>query len=308
MKNKASLFFILISAVVLYPFIVLAQSALVFQSDFGLKDGAVAAIKGVAYSIDQNLKMYDITHEIPSFDIWSAAYQLKMTAPYWPPGTVFVSIVDPGVGTTRKSIVLKTETGHYFISPDNGTLTLVADEMGTAEVRTIDESRYRRPGSEESYTFHGRDIYAYTGALLASGIITFEDIGPVLGIDIISIPYQKATFDGTAILGTIPILDVQYGNVWTNINKKTFQQLGVKKGDVLAVQIKHKDKTVLALKIPYVNTFGDVPVGNNLAYLNSLLNLSFAINQGNFAEIHKVSSGPEWQVIIRKDKKLKMVH
>lgn len=298
MKKLACLLILVV--VVLIPFQVWAQSALVFQSDFGLKDGAVASMKGVAFGVNPDLKMYDITHEIPAFDIWAGAYQLKMTAPYWPADTVFVSVVDPGVGTERKSIVLKTKTGHYFVSPDNGTLTLIAEEMGTAEVRTIDESRYRRPGSEESYTFHGRDVYAYTGAHLASGKISFEEVGPVLEIEIISIPYQKATFDGTAVRGTIPILDVQYGNVWTNIDKETFQQLGVEKGDILAVQIKHGDEAVFEGKIPYVNTFGDVPEGDKLAYFNSLLNLSFAINWGNFAATHEVSSGPDWQVIIKK--------
>src|SRR5574342_921059 len=93
------------------------QAALVFQTDFGLKDGAVACMKGVAFGVDPNLKMFDVTHEIPNYDIWAAAYQLKQTAPYWPPGTVFVSVVDPGVGTERKSIVAKTKTGHYFVTP-----------------------------------------------------------------------------------------------------------------------------------------------------------------------------------------------
>ncbi len=298
MKKIASL--IMLLCVVFMPYHAWAESALVFQTDFGVKDGAVASMKGVAYGVSPDVKMYDITHDIPAFDIWSGAYQWKMTAPYWPAGTVFVSVVDPGVGTERKSIVLKTKTGHYFVTPDNGTATLVAEEMGIAEVRVIDESRYRRPGSEESYTFHGRDVYAYTGAHLASGKISFEEVGSPLEIEIITIPYQKATFDGTAVLGTIPILDVQYGNVWTNIGKETFQQLGVEKGAMLAVQIKKGDEVVFEGKIPYVNTFGDVPEGEMLAYINSLLNLSFAINWGNFAGTHGVSSGPEWSVNVEK--------
>src|SRR5512145_23370 len=111
-----------------------AQSALVLQSDFGLKDGAVACMKGVAFGVDHNLKIFDLTHEIPNYNIWEAAYQLKQTAPFWPPGTVFVSVVDPGVGTERKSVVMKTNSGHYFVSPDNGTLTLVAEDLGIAAV------------------------------------------------------------------------------------------------------------------------------------------------------------------------------
>jgi hypothetical protein len=244
--------------------------------------------------------MYDITHEIPAFDIWAAAYQLKMTMPYWPAGTVFVSVVDPGVGTERKSIVLKTQTGHYVVTPDNGTVTLIAEEMGIEEVRGIDETKYRRPGSEKSYTFHGRDLYAYTGAHLASGEVSFEAIGPVLDTDVIMIPYQQPTFDGTAVLGTIPILDVQFGNVWTNIDEATFQQLGVDTGEQLNVQITHGDTLVFEGVMAFVNTFGDVPEGENLAYMNSLLNLAFAINMDNFAATYGFASGPDWHVKITK--------
>jgi S-adenosylmethionine hydrolase len=114
----------------------------------------------VAVSVDPTLRLENLTHEIPAFNIWEGAYRLNTTAPYWPAGTVFVSVVDPGVGTERRSVVLKTRSGHYFVSPDNGTLTLVAEDLGIAAVREIDESRYRLPGSEQSYTFHGRDVYS----------------------------------------------------------------------------------------------------------------------------------------------------
>src|ERR1700686_2286120 len=92
----------------------------VFQTDFGLKDGAVSEMKGVAMGVSTDLKLFDLTHEIPAYNIWEAAYRLEQTVRYWPPGTVFVSVVDPGVGTTRKSVVLKTKTGHFIVTPDNG--------------------------------------------------------------------------------------------------------------------------------------------------------------------------------------------
>lgn len=147
--------------------VVWLQNALVFQSDFGLEEPAVASMKGVAYGVSPELKMFDITHEIPVFNIWEAAYRLNQTAKYWPAGTVFVSVVDPGVGTDRQSVVLKTKSGHFFVSPDNGSLTLVAETLGIAAVRKIDEAVNRLEGSERSHTFHGRDVYAYTGARLA---------------------------------------------------------------------------------------------------------------------------------------------
>lgn len=290
-----SIQFLLLLATAVWP-----QAALVFQTDFGLKDGAVACMKGVAFGVDPNLRMFDVTHEIPAYNIWEAAYQLKQTAPYWPPGTVFVSVVDPGVGTARKSVVAKTKTGHYFVTPDNGTLTFIAEDMGIAEVREIDEKVNRLPGSEKSYTFHGRDVYAYTGARLAAGVITFAQVGPPLAAKIVMIPYEKPRFENGAVWGNIPILDVQYGNIWTNIDEATFKKLGVEYGAMVTVQITSTGRVLYAGKMPYVRSFGDVPVGQPLLYINSLLNVSFAINQDSFAQIHQISSGPDWQVKIEK--------
>src|SRR5450631_2420773 len=224
---------------------VAAQNKIVvFQSDFGLKDGAVSAMKGVAMGVSADLKLFDLTHEIPAYNIWEAAYRLEQTVPYWPPGTVFVSVVDPGVGTTRKSVVLKTKTGQFIVTPDNGTLTLIAASQGIAEVRQIDEVLNRRKNSQESYTFHGRDVYAYTGARLAAGMITYEQVGAKLPNEVVEIPYQLAVKEGNKIKGTISILDVQYGNIWTNIGGPLFNQLGLKYGDLLHVEIFHNHDNI----------------------------------------------------------------
>ncbi|WP_128547514.1 SAM hydrolase/SAM-dependent halogenase family protein [Larkinella soli] len=275
----------------------LAQNkAVVFQSDFGLKDGAVSAMKGVAFGVSPDLRLFDLTHEIPAYNIWEAAYRLQQTAPYWPAGTVFVSVVDPGVGSARKSVVLKTRSGHYFVTPDNGTLTLVAPLLGIESVREIDEAVNRRRDSGKSYTFHGRDVYAYTAARLAAGTITFEQVGPELAKEVVRIPHQPPVFEKGLIKGSIPVLDIQYGNIWTNIGEDTFRKLSIKHGDVLNVRIRKGAQTVFDGKMPFVSTFASVPEGSNLAYLNSLLNLSFAVNMGNFSEHHKVYSGPEWVV------------
>jgi S-adenosylmethionine hydrolase len=268
----------------------------VYQSDFGLKDGAVSEMRGVAVSVDPSLRLENLTHEIPAFDIWQGAYRLAQTAPYWPPGTVFVSVVDPGVGTDRKSVVLKTRSGHYFVSPDNGTLTLVAQDLGIEGVREIDESRYRRAGSEGSYTFHGRDVYSYAAAYIASGKTSFEDIGPELPAQVVTIDYQKPEIQGDVVSGNIPILDVQFGNLWTNIDRATFERLGVEKGNELEVRIFNGDALAFEGAMPYVSTFGDVPQGEPLLYINSVDNLSAAINWGDFAGTHGISSGPEWRI------------
>lgn len=268
----------------------------VFQSDFGLKDGAVSAMKGVASGVSPDLKLYDLTHEIPAYNIWEAAYRLQQTVPYWPAGTVFVSVVDPGVGTTRKSVVLKTNTGQFIVTPDNGTLTLIAESLGIAEVREIDEAVNRRKDSRKSYTFHGRDVYAYTGARLAAGAIAYEQVGPVLPKEVVKIPYQQATLESGKLKGNISILDVQYGNIWTNINGDLVNQLHPQYGDILHVSIFHSGKKVYEGDAPYSQTFGAVAKGKPLSYLNSLLQLSFALNQGSFANTYHIGSGSEWSV------------
>ena len=276
------------------------RNILVFQSDFGLKDGAVAAMKGVSCSVSDNLQIYDLTHEIAAYNISEAAYRLNQSASYWPAGTVFVSIVDPGVGSTRKSIVMKTKTGHYFVTPDNGTLTLIAESMGIEDVREIDETTNRLKGSNESYTFHGRDVYAYTGARLASKAITFEQVGNVLDGDIVRLPGMNPDVKGNEIVGNIPVLDVQYGNVWTNIDKTTLEKIGVKAGDSLSVSISFGADKKYENTILFGNTFSDVPVGSELAYMNSLLKLSIAIRQGNFAAKYQVSTGDRWIITVAK--------
>src|SRR3954470_22098176 len=135
---------LLLGCIFFMQFISAQNKIVVFQTDYGLKDGAVAAMKGVALGVSSDLKLFDLTHEIPAYNIWEAAYRLQQTVEYWPAGTVFVSVVDPGVGTNRKSVVLKTKSRHFIVTPDNGTLTLVAESLGIDEVREIDEAVNRR--------------------------------------------------------------------------------------------------------------------------------------------------------------------
>lgn len=279
------------------------KSALVFLTDFGLKDGAVSAMKGVAFGTDPELKMFDVTHDIPSYDIWEGAYRFKQTCSFWSKGTVFVGVVDPGVGTERNSIVLKTKDGYYFVGPDNGLFGLVAEDMGIEEVRKIDEKKNRLEGSEKSYTFHGRDIFAYVGARLASGQIEFKDVGPKLKNEIVTIPYQKATIKDKTVMGNIPVLDVQYGNVWSNIPDELFGKLDPKVGDLFKVEISEGDKVVYKGEVPFADSFGDVEEGKPLLYYNSLLNVSAAINMDSFAEVNGVSSGAEWTIKVTKIEK-----
>jgi hypothetical protein len=270
----------------------------VYETDFGLKDGAVSAMRGVARGVERGLVLEDLTHEIPAFNIWEGAYRLDQTAAYWPAGTVFVAVVDPGVGTGRKDLVLETRSGHLFVAPDNGLLTLVAEHLGVAAVHVIDRERSRLPGSETSYTFFGRDLFSYTGARLAAGKVTIDEVGPPLDGEMVRFEYQRAEAGDGKVLGTIPVLDVQYGNVWTNIDRATFETLGLAKGDLARVVIRIEEDEVWASDVPYVDTFGDVPEGDPLLYLNSLDNVALAINYGDFASTFGIGSGPAWRIEI----------
>jgi S-adenosylmethionine hydrolase len=272
-----------------------ARTPLVLLTDFGTQDGAVSAMKGVAYSVSQDLLISDLSHENPS--IFAGAYRLYQAEQFWPDGTVFVSVVDPGVGTKRLSVVLKTRTGHYFVGPNNGLLWLVAERDGIEGLRQIDERVNRRPGSDDSHTFHGRDVFVYTGARLAAGVIGFDQVGPVLSPQsLISLTYRKPERAGNKVSGIVPVLDVQFGNVWTNIPKSLFDELHVALGAPLHVRIYHGDKLVDDEVVPYERTFGDVPVGKPLLYINSLLDVAVALNQGSYAAAHSIDSGPDWSI------------
>lgn len=276
----------------------------VFQSDFGLSDQAVSAMHGVALGVDKNLKVEDLTHDIPAYNIWEGAYRLDAVADFWPENTVFVSVVDPGVGSERKSVVLKTKTNHYFVTPDNGTLTLVAQRLGIAEVREIDEKVNRLKGSEASHTFHGRDVYAYTGARLAASAISFEQVGPKLAPEVFSIPFAAAHIKNNTLIGGIPILDPSYGNVWTNIPMSLLLSL-TKAKDYAAlytqdfiVTVSQGEKTLVSETISFERSFAGVSEGQPLLYVNSLENLALALNQGSFAGKFNVQAGGEWRIEI----------
>jgi S-adenosylmethionine hydrolase len=279
--------------------------ALVYQTDFGTADGAVSAMYGVAYGVDPALRISNLTHDIPQYDIWEASYRLVQTIAYWPAGTVFVSVVDPGVGSHRRSVVVRTKTGQIIVTPDNGALTHVKLHHGIAEARLIDETKNRLKGSELSYTFHGRDVYAYTGARLASGAMSFEDSGPALDpAGIVELPHSPAYREGDAVTGTIDVLDVRFGSLWSNIPYSLFSELGVGHGGRLEIAIKNDTRELYRNTMTYAQSFAAVNVGEPLVYINSILNLAVAINQGSFARAYNVGTGLSWKISVRKAPRL----
>lgn len=276
-------------------------NALVLQSDFGMADGAVSAMYGVALGVDPTLRVFDLTHDIPQYDIWEASYRLIQTIAYWPAGTVFVSVVDPGVGSDRRSVVVRTGGGQFVVTPDNGTLTHVKRMMGITEARVIDETVNRLPGSGASYTFHGRDVYVYTGARLAAGVIDYAGVGPQVPTDsLVELPVIPSVYDGERVSGTIDVLDVRFGSLWTNIPRSQFELLGVHQGDRVEVTIQNDTRTIYRNLLAYARSFADVYVGEPLVYVNSLDCMAVAINQGSFARAYGIGTGTGWKLSLRR--------
>lgn len=279
----------------------MTNNFLVLQTDFGLADGAVAAMYGVAYTVDPKLTIANLTHEIPAYDIFAASYRLLQTIKYWPPQTVFVSVVDPGVGSARKSVVAKTKTGHYIVTPDNATLTHVANHIGLESVKEIDEIKNRLPHSEESHTFHGRDVYVYNGAKLAQDETYYNDLKNEIAIsEITSFELGELRLVDHKIYGTIDILDIRFGSLWTNIPSSMLKEAGIQNGDTISVTIYHNGIKHYQNHILFGHSFADVAVGEPVGYINSLLNLGVAINQQNFSETYGVGTGIDWNIEINK--------
>lgn len=277
------------------------NNLLVLQSDFGLVDGAVSAMIGVALEESPTLKIHHLTHDITPYNIFEGSYRLFQTVDYWPEGTTFVSVVDPGVGSKRKSVVAKTAKNQYIVTPDNGTLSFIKKHVGIVAIREISEVANRRQNTEHSYTFHGRDVYAYTGAKLASGHITFEEVGPELSVEpIVELPVVATIIEDHLVKGAIDILDVRFGSLWTSITREEFYKLEPEFGDRFEVTIYHADMLVYQNQVVYGKSFADVRIGQPILYINSLYRLGLAINQGSFAKAYNVGVGSSWTIEIKK--------
>ncbi|HEM6457666.1 S-adenosyl-l-methionine hydroxide adenosyltransferase family protein [Streptococcus suis] len=279
----------------------MSNNLLVLQSDFGLVDGAVSAMIGVALQESRDLVVHHLTHDITPYNIFEGSYRLFQTVEYWPEGTSFVSVVDPGVGSKRKSVVALTEQNHYIVTPDNGTLSFIKKYVGIKAVREISEVANRRANTEHSYTFHGRDVYAYTGAKLASGHISFEEVGPELSVDkIVEIPTVPTEVGSDYVKGAIDILDVRFGSLWTSITREEFYTLQPQFEDRFEVTIYNNDMLVYQNQVTYGKSFADVRIGQPLIYINSLYRVGVAINQGSFAKAYNVGVGQNWHIEIKR--------
>ena len=258
------------------------QPAIVFMTDFGSDNDAVPICKGVIYSIDPQVRIIDLTHQVTPYSILEGARYLAGTAPYYPAGTTFEAVVDPGVGSARKAIIVKSKRGQYFVLPDNGLLTLVQDTDGLEGAREITNPAWMI-GQKLSSTFHGRDIFSPAAAHLARGD-DWTEAGPAVALDkLVRLEIPKARLDESGIRGLILALDKPFGSLISNVEGETFLKLGYKRGEQVPVTLGSK-----RMVVPFVITFSDVPAGKPLLYIDSRGHLGLAINQGNFSTLNHV--------------------
>ena len=272
---------------------------LVFQTDFTYKEGAVSSMYGVVKTVDRELEIFDGTHELPQYDTWSASYRLYQSLRFWPEGTIYVSVVDPGVGTARKACVAKVSGGYYVVTPDNGALTHVAREMGILEVREIDETvnRLRGKDTEGVAIFHGRDLFGYTAARLASGIIDFEGVGPAYPVrEIVLHEIVEPVAAQGKVEGIFEIDDPNFGNLWTNIPTRLFFECGFAYGDTVRVEVMHEKETVFDQAVLFHQSFGYVTAGEPIIYNNELMKVALAVSRGSFEQKYALGFGDAWRV------------
>jgi S-adenosylmethionine hydrolase len=258
-----------------------------FMTDFDVRDDAVGICKAVMEGVAPGVKIIDITQQVTPFDIAEGARFLAGSAPYFAKDAVFVVVVDPTVGTSRKAIIAKSKIGQFFVLPDNGLLTLVQDRDGIEAARQITSPDWMI-GSKLSSTFHGRDIFSPAGAHLARGD-DWTTAGPELDIaKLVRLDLHNATLDSKGLHGTVIGTDGPFGNLVLNVPANVFSTLGYRIGDTVPVTLNGKE-----YKFPFVKTFGDVPAGKPLFYIDSRGRLSLGVNQRNFAQIYKITPPAE---------------
>jgi S-adenosylmethionine hydrolase len=257
---------------------------IVFMTDFGVVDDSVAICRGVMYSIMPEVRIVDLTHQVAPFSILDGARFLYGATPYYSAGTVFVVVVDPTVGSTRKAIVAKSKRGQYFVLPDNGLLTLVEQRDGIEGVHEIANTDWMI-GTKLSSTFHGRDIFSPVGAHVARGD-DWTKVGPQMPVaSLVRLELKAARLDDRGAAAEVIATDGPFGNLVTNLDAEDFLQLGYQRGQDVPVKLGDKE---IEMKIKFVRTFSDVALGQPLLYIDSRGHFALAVNQGSFAAVYGV--------------------
>ena len=254
----------------------MARPLIALLTDFGTRDHYAGTMKGVALGICPEAVLVDISHEIPPHDVLAGALELAASFRYFPAGTIFLVVVDPGVGSARRGVA--AEAGEYrFVAPDNGVLSLVLDEIAPKRIVELSERRYARP--TVSKTFEGRDRFAPAAAWLAKGIELTALGRPVASIQRLDAPKAQVGTEGVA--GEIVRVD-RFGNLITNIDRKTFERVA---GTGFTVRV--GDRSISKV----VSTYADVPPGDICALFGSTDHLEIAASGGSAAMVLGVERG-----------------
>ena len=256
-------------------------------TDFGTTDFYVGAMQGAMFSANPQVRIVTITHEVKPFNIAEGSYILAHAAREFPSGTVFLAVVDPGVGTERRPIVLKIKGEKLFVAPDNGLLTGVMDAFGVAYAYEITNRSLMRPG-KISATFHGRDLYGPVAAHLAGGTKPSE-VGPEI-TDLMRLPIMKAKREEKALIGSVVHVD-RYGNYITNITGKLANEAGLGPGAKIYITIGDQ-----RLRATFTVTYNDVPRGDWLALINAEEVVEIARNMENAAQTIGVAAGAKVRI------------
>ena len=261
-----------------------------FMTDFGLLDDSVAICKQVMYNIDPTVRILDISHAVTPFSILDGARYLEGMSAYVPQGTVFVVVIDPTVGTSRKAIVAKSKKGNYYVLPDNGLLTKVQNAEGIEAVRVITNPKWMIQDAISS-TFHGRDVFSPVGAHLARGE-NWTEVGPEMPVSqLVRLNLTQASIVNGALQGQVIGTDGPFGNLITNVSREEFAKLGYQYGDTIHVTLRTNE-----FNMPFVKTFGDVAIGSPLAFIDSRGRLSFSLNQTNFARTYNIKPPVDFSI------------
>lgn len=272
---------------------------IVLQSDFTYKEGAVASMYGVIKSVSRDIEIISATHEIPHFDIWSASFRLSQYVRFWPKGTIFVSVVDPGVGTSRKASVAKTKDGYFIVSPDNGSFYHIMKTSGIENIYEIDveKNRLKGYGTERISVFHGRDLFAYVAARIAAGELEYFEVGKEYSpFEIVGFKEREPYIKGNEVHGYIEIVDPNFGNLWTNIPITLLYEIGVSTSDTVDVEIRLRKERVFTKEAFFCNSFGFASKGTIVAYPNEMSKVALAVSSGNLLEEYGLGYGKEWKV------------
>jgi hypothetical protein len=276
------------------------KSFIVMQTDFG-NGVSVCTMEGVILNIDPELRIFNGNHNIKQFNTYEASFSLFYSVPFWVDGTVFVSVVDPGVGTSRRPCVAKLKNGSYVITPDNGSLTHMVKHIGVDEVRIIDEKRHRLASTLKVSIFHGRDLFACVAGKLASGLICFEEVGEKYPVSEIILHRQlPVAVESGTVSGMLETADRRFGLICTNIPVEIFEQQNIVHGDRLETVITNMNGEIYRDVITYAPSFGHVAEGEALVMVGETQQIQIAKNLHNMSVEYDLGTGPDWAISFHK--------